>query len=244
MRNPALQVREGLVPRTPPRGCGFAGGSCGSLCRPRPLLGFLRPGRGELCTASLPRGAQLSWSSSTPVYRTHETKPCNARELALGMIELRAVGACQLHPEHAGTPVCPVALSCRAQDEGQACRQPLCRNRALPSGVSPAHRLRARRTKGTGHAPRGRQNNKEGDKSLSNGFSLRNTNVSEPGSPPAQLLGERDGRGSSLRSVARTGASSSDRPQLCSHPGRGDRGPSPSVPSATLPSLSRPEHSL
>lgn len=161
------------------------------------------------------------------------------------MIELRAVGTCQLHPEHAGTPVCPVALSCSAQDEGQACRQtPRCGNRTLPSGLSSAHRLRAKRTKGTGHEPRGRQNNKEGDKSLSNGFSLRNTNVSEPGSPPAQLLGERDGRGSLLSSVAGTAASSSDRPQLCSYPGRGGRGPSPPVPSATLPSLSGPEHSL
>lgn len=119
-----------------------------------------------------------------------------------------------------GTPVCPVVLSCRAQDEGQACPQtPRHGSRALSSGVSSAHRLRARRTKGTGHAPRGRQNNKEGDKSLSNGFSLRNTNVSEPGSPPAQLLG--------------SASSSSDRPQLCSHPGRGDRRPSPPIPSAT-----------
>lgn len=165
------------------------------------------------------------------MYRAHEVKPCNAPELALGMIELRAVGVCQLHPEHAGTPVCPVALSCRAQDEGHACRQtPRCRNRTLPSRMSSAHRLRARRTKGTGHAPRGRQNNKEGDKSLSNGFSLGNTNVSEPGSPPAQLLGERDGRGSSLRSVARTAATSSDRPQLGSHPGL----PPPSPPCPDL----------
>lgn len=204
MRSPVLQAGQGLVPGTPPRGCGFAGGSCGSLRRPRPPLGFLRPGRGELCAASLPRGAQRSWSSSTRVYRTQEVKLCKTREQALGMIELRAVGACQLHP---GTPVCPVALSCRAQDERQACRQtpPRCRNRALPSGVSSAHRLRARRTKGTGHESRGRQNNKEGDKSLSNGFSLRNTNVREPGS---QLLGERDGRGSSLRSVAGTSVSS------------------------------------
>lgn len=179
--------------------------------RPRPPLGFLRPGRGEFCAASLPRSEQRSWSSSARGYPTEEAKPCNTRELALGMIELRAVGACQQHPEHEGTPVCPVALSCRAQDAGQACRQmPRCGNRALPSGVSSAHRLRAKRTKGTGHAPRGRQNNKEGDKSLSNGFSLSNRNVSEPGSPPAQLLGERDGRGSLLSSVAGTAAASSD----------------------------------
>lgn len=163
---------------------------------------------GAVCSARLPSHAQCSWSSSARVYETQEVKLCKTRELALGMIELRAVGACQLHPEHAGTPVCPVALSCRAQDEGQACRQtPRCRNRALPSGVSSAHRLRARRTKGTGHEPRGRQNNKEGDKSLSNGFSLRNTNVTEPGS---QLLGKWDGRGSSLRSVAGTSALSLD----------------------------------
>lgn len=127
-----------------------------------------------------------------------------------------------------------LSCSCRAQDEGQACPQtPRRGNRGLSSGVSSAHRLRARRTKGTGHAPRGRQNNKEGDKSLSNGFSLRNTNVSEPGSPPAQFLGGAGREGSSLRSVAGTAVSSSDRPQLCSHPGRGDRGPSPPISSAT-----------
>lgn len=86
MRSPALQARQGLVPRTPPRGCGFEGGSCGSCSRPRPQLSFLRPGHRELCKASLPRGAQRSGSSSAHVYRTHRAKPCRNQEPVLGLV--------------------------------------------------------------------------------------------------------------------------------------------------------------
>lgn len=107
MRSPALQAGSGLVPRTPPRGCGFEGGSCGSYTRPRPPLGFLRPGRGEF----LPRGVQQSGPSSARVYCTHGAKPCSAWELALGIIQPWVVGACRQHPKYAGTAFCPVACS-------------------------------------------------------------------------------------------------------------------------------------
>lgn len=91
MRSPALQAGLGLVPRTPPRGCGYEGGSCGSYSRPRPPLGFLSPGRCEFCTASLPRGAQHFGPSSARVYCTHGAKSCSAWELALGIIQPRDV---------------------------------------------------------------------------------------------------------------------------------------------------------
>lgn len=106
MRSSAPQARLGLVPRTPPRGCGFAGGSCGSRRRPRPPLSILSLGRGERCAARPhSHAARNSPDQAARLSSTHGEKPCSAQEPAPGMIKPPAMGACQLNLAHAGTPV-------------------------------------------------------------------------------------------------------------------------------------------
>lgn len=97
----------------------------------------------------------------------------------------RAVSACQLHPKHAGTPVLSRA---RLQGAGRGASPLPDAASRKPSSAQESVLETSSKSKEDGRdwpCSRGRQNNKEGDKSLSNGFSLRNTNVSEPWSPPA-----------------------------------------------------------
>lgn len=111
MRSPALQAGSGLVPRTPPRGCGFEGGSCGSYSRPRPPLGFLSPGRGEFCRppshAARNTQAELGSRVLHPRSQILQCLGIGARyHPAAGRL-----GACWLHPKYAETAFCPVACS-------------------------------------------------------------------------------------------------------------------------------------